>query len=256
MRDLQALKDSDKNPTSFHGPINSISSTTLISMILDKLSGWKHEPRFVLFDIDGTVLQNFPRQLAILRQILIPTFPSLQNNAQVDTMFASSSHSYSIIPELKKYFTSSYQFSAMKKEFASHFLSNRFLHYDTFFPGVKQFFHFLLQNQINIKFITGRPEIMKEGTIKSLQTILPVEFDFHTSLVLKPSPEIDDFDYKERFIHANISDFSSQMLAYIDNEAPMCQIVKNILPESIVIHVNSSQAGSELFSGYTLDSWV
>jgi hypothetical protein len=229
---------------------------------MGKLQGWEQTSQsklkpFVLFDIDGTVLQNSPRQLEILRQILIPSFASLQNNAQVDALLTSTFHKYSILSELHKHLPFSHQFVAIKEEFITHFLSNRFLHHDTFNPGVKHFIRSLIQNQINIKFITGRPEnLMKEGTIQSLKSILPADFNFNASLYMKPSPEIDDFEFKEHFLSTNISDFTSQMLAYIDNEAPICHFVEKKFPGSIITHFDSPQTSSMTFSGYILDSWA
>ncbi|MHA1745507.1 MAG: HAD family hydrolase [Promethearchaeota archaeon] len=242
--------------------MTTISSTTLLHLILDKLQGWEQTSQsklkpFVLFDIDGTVLQNSPRQLEILRQILIPTFASLQNKAQVDALLTSPFHKYSILSELHKHLPFSHESVTIKEEFNTHFLSNRFLHHDIFLPGVKQFIHSLLQNRINIRFITGRPELfMKEGTVQSLKSILPGDFDFHAFLYMKPSPEIKDFEFKEHFLSTNIFDFSSQMLAYIDNETPICHFVKKSFPNSIIAHFDSPQTSSETFFGYTLDSWT
>ena len=265
MQDMKATTGADKNIISLMN--NYVESSDVLEKIVHKISYLQDKNTrkptqkrkgMIIFDIDGTILDNFPRQVAILIN-LFSEMPEIKeiylNEGYLRQLLPNP---YSLLKHIIEKSGNTQIIRELQPKFLKFFLSNEYLENDILISGFSTFFKQLLLNtpeDIEITFLTGRPEQeMREGTITSLNLL---GIDFNTKkfqLIMKPKIEMEDYDFKVQVLSALKTD-QIQVLAFFDNEPNNCILAKKFFPNALVVQYLSSQAGNEIFHGPIISTW-
>lgn len=209
---------------------------------------------YLIMDLDGTILNNWPRQIQILLEEILPNYPHLQKSEILSSLTREQS-TYSILPYLEPFCNSSEEYKQVKQKFLDNFLSNKFLDQDRLFPGVNSFIEWLWSKKIHIIFLTGRPKSrMQESTQMFLFNNIPLLKRIPFTLSMK-NEDISDFDHKQAFLEQMRIDPNNNLVAFIDNESEMCSLASIHFPDCLVVHFRSFQSNAYQYSGYKLQSW-
>ena len=122
---------------------------------------------FAIFDVDGTLLNPFPRQLAIYEEILKPRF-----HLPAAHLLDLREKPYFIgdcIPEL---YENEERYTKSTQVFVEHFLSTEFLDRDQPYPGSISFVEAVRALGLGVIYLTSRhlngPSAMADKTIEQL----------------------------------------------------------------------------------------
>jgi hypothetical protein len=171
----------------------------------------------VAFDLDSTVFDNRPRQARIVRE-----FGAERNIAALQKC-------------LPHHFTSGWDLEAaaistglsaaeamhiykdLKNFWAARFFTSAYCEDDVEIVGAPRFVHALLHTHVQVVYLTGRHEEMRDGTVKCLARVgLPVPQTQGVQLFMKPTQREDDDAYKKA-MHVKLGTMG-EVLAAFDNE--------------------------------------
>ncbi len=216
-----------------------------------------HKTRLtVLLDLDGTLIDTFPRQLAILRDQLMPRFPNLPWPQIKRELQNQKQPPYSILGIIQGYIDDSAVSDEIQQTFLKYFLSDCYLHHDGLIPKAKEFVTMLHNLGVGIVFLTGRPEPeMRQGTVQMIQQLgLHVKLDT-PELVMKPNFEENDLTFKVKYMQQQLSKHKKHRYIFIDNEGSTCNKIKLLFPNVFVWHYLSTQSNNDMFNGPKLIRW-
>jgi len=237
-----------------------ISASDLLQTLqtnITKIPGWnrKNPMPFAILDIDGTILDPFPRHLAVYETILQPQFdlpPIHELDIRSKPYFLGD-----LIPKLKDD-TSTYQQAV--EVFLEHFLSPEFLHLDQPYPGAISFLTEIRKMGVGILYLTSRhlygPRSMVDKTIETMGDLgFPIGPSMEVLFAFKPNIEDDDFEFKRKFAQKFRANKFQSCIFFVDNEMKTCQIFQEEFPQCYVARFDSAQSQDFPFSGPTLTSW-
>lgn len=196
----------------------------LLRRILDRARPSGSSAKVVVFDLDGTLLDNRPRTCAILRE-LSREWASLHP--------AESALLAKIGPEQLEYLVSD---SLTKLEFSparvteacaywkAHFFADDHIRFDQPLPGAVEFTRACYESGAIIAYFTGRdlPQ-MSVGSWKSLRDLgFPIGVP-GAELVLKPAFEMPDADFKREY-GPRLARLG-EVVAVFDNEPGNCNVI-------------------------------
>ncbi len=237
--------------------MNLISPEGIIQEIIPKIPGLKkkHVMPFAIFDIDGTILDPFPRQLAVYEEILSPKFnlpPVHELDVRSKPYFIGD-----LLPELKK---DSGKYKQVVEEFLEHFLSPQYLHLDLAYPGATAFVAELRKLGLGIIYLTSRhlngKNSMADDTIQTMCDLgFPIGPSTEVLFGFKTKISDDDFEFKRKFAQKFAANKFQDCLFFIDNETKMCQIFREELPQALIVRFESAQSQDLPFEGLTITSW-
>ncbi|WP_371806650.1 HAD family hydrolase [Candidatus Lokiarchaeum ossiferum] len=246
---------SDKNPllNILYSRINT--SDQLLQFIKKKIRSRSKQITMIL-DLDGTLIDNFPRQMVILQQHLQPHFPHLPW-VQITQKINQNKHClYSIMEVISEFVADKITFEEINAQFLKSFLSEQYLHHDQIIPGAKKFLQQLYRLNVEIIFLTGRPAfLMTKGTLKTLQKIIPPFERFTGKLIMKPNEDDADHKFKIEVMDEILSDHKNSYILYVDNEGSICNQISQEFTEILVWHYLSTQSNNEEFNGRKLTRW-
>ncbi len=210
----------------------------------------------VLLDLDGTLIDTFPRQLVILHDQLMPRFPNLPWPQIKQELQNQKQPIYSILEIIQRYIDDSAVYDEIQQAFLEQFLSERYLHHDRLIPRAKEFVTMLHNMGVDIVFLTGRPESeMKNGTVKKIQQ-LGLNVKLHTpELVMKPNFEDNDLKFKVKYMQQKLSKHKKHRFIFVDNEGSTCNKIKLLFPNVFVWHYLFTQSNNDMFNGAKLIRW-
>jgi hypothetical protein len=230
-----------------------LDATRLLGMIASKIN--PHKENIVIFDLDGCIINNLPRQYEIVQQkLLYCNFPTIAESAKFEFQ-----KYYNILNAINIDIS---QHEDAKKLFLSHFLQNDFLKYDIPIPGASNFVKKMMNLPINITYLTGRHhqdenDTMGPGTLNWLKKyeFLSVLDQNKTKLSLKPNKDISDLDWKRRYISELNEDDQTNIIAFVDNESSTLNSCQKLLPNTLFVKFNGAQTDSTFYQGFLLSSW-
>ena len=124
------------------------------------------------------------------------------------------------------------------------FFSNTYLEFDKPYDGAPEFVSELHKAGAAIYYLTGRDvPRMLDGTIKSLKANgFPLNDD-HSGLILKPTTEISDHDFKAEFFKS-LDDKSGETW-FFENEPKNIHLVEKITPHIKIVFVATVHSGKD-----------
>jgi hypothetical protein len=219
--------------------ISSSAQSTLYKHIVDSCRSEGATHKSVVFDLDGTLLDNRPRTLVIFRELAelwqsrAPVHAKRLAHATVDELAYLSKDSLTKLgveePELAKEAEAFWQ---------ARFFTDAYLKYDRALPGAVDFVKACFDRGANLVYFTGRdlPK-MALGSFESLRDCgFPIGVS-GTSLVLKPTFEMPDEVYKRTFGPQLVR--SGPVVASFDNEPGNCNTLHAQYPNAQAVFLDT-----------------
>jgi hypothetical protein len=185
-------------------------------------------PFAVIFDIDSTVMNTEPRNLAILREL-----------AEINPEFAPSYDrihregvGWNIVEALERVGLEDKTLLAQAREFwHARFFTDDYVFHDTPYPGAVACINQLILNGFSILFVTGRDAPgMRRGTLQhfadhGIQEGSRVRFFF------KPSFKMADSEFKRKFCREAADRYT--ITATIENEPRNANMFARAFPDAL-----------------------
>ena len=189
----------------------------------------KPEPTpVVTFDLDSTVFDNRPRQLAILS-----AFAKAKGLTGAETVDFTEIDGWRVTEWITRLGGSAGREAELKTEFKSfwrdRFFTSEHCLFDHPLPGAGAFVQEVERAGAIIVYLTGRHEAMREGTIQSLRG---GGFPAGT-LVMKPTFDMTDTQWKEIAV-AKIREMG-EVVACFDNETTHVNRLWAAFPNAYVV---------------------
>lgn len=187
--------------------------------------GRARAPR-VLFDLDGTLLDNRPRSSAIFRKLALEWQERFPEHARRLHATEASQLVFSLRENLSRAGIIERAELGLAIEFwREHFFRDDFLHHDVPVPGARDYARACYDAGATLVYFTGRDlQNMALGTVRSLRDHgFPIGVP-GVELVLKPEAELDDFTYKRLTLEKLAR--GGEVVAGFDNEPENCNLFK------------------------------
>jgi beta-phosphoglucomutase-like phosphatase (HAD superfamily) len=198
-----------------------------------------HSTPVVVFDLDGTIMDNRPRTVAILRDFAAmcrDRDPELAESLQkartvdlsyllTDSLEALGAHRTSLVAEMQAFWR-------------DRFFADRHLVHDVAVPGSVEFVRACYDAGALLVYLTGRDlPLMGTGTFQSLRDLgFPIGIA-GTELVLKPDAAMPDEAFKR--LAAPTLARVGHVIAAFDNEPANCNVMLAHYPDAHVVFVDT-----------------
>ncbi len=198
-----------------------------------------HRTPVVVFDLDGTLLDNRPRTLAILREYAAvcedrdPEVASRLRHARIhdldylltDSLARLGVHRADVVAELQTFWR-------------ERFFADGYLGHDVPLPGAIAYVRACHDAGALVVYLTGRDlPLMGVGTLASLRDLgFPIAIPA-TELVLKPDASLPDEAFK-RLTAPELARVGHVVAAF-DNEPANCNVVLAHYPDAHVVYVDT-----------------
>lgn len=217
--------------------------SALLREVLE-LSRTKHVegPPVIVFDLDGTLMDNRPRVVRIFRE-LAEVWAAAQPGASAKVRAATDDDiTYGVVENLKHLGVADEALHAEAFGFwKDRFFRDEYLRYDVAWPGAVSFVRGCYEAGASIVYLTGRDlPAMALGTFASLRDLgFPIGV-VNTSLVLKPDFDTPDVTFKRGVAPA----FGKvgRVIAAFDNEPGNNNLFLEFHPHARSILVDSHHA--------------
>ena len=198
-----------------------------------------HTTPVVVFDLDGTLMDNRPRTVAILREFATrcrDVDPALALRLEAarphdleyllaDSLERLGAHRTELIDEMHAFWR-------------ERFFAGSHLPHDVALPGAVEFVRACYDAGAILVYLTGRDlPLMGEGTFASLRDLgFPIGVAA-TELVLKPDATMPDVDFK-RLTAPDLARVG-HVIAAFDNEPANCNVMLAHYPDAHVVFVDT-----------------
>lgn len=196
----------------------------------------------VVFDLDGTLLDNRPRVVAILHELAESWRKAHPAEAAKLACARDEDIGYGIVDNLKHLGVESPELHAVGQRFwFERFFVDGYLHHDVALAGAVSFARRCYDAGASLMYLTGRdlPK-MALGTLASLRDCgFPIGV-VGTSLVTKPTFEMPDEHFK-REVAAGLERVGP-VLAVFDNEPGNCNALLEAHPACVSVLLDTQHA--------------
>ncbi|MEZ7890295.1 MAG: HAD family hydrolase [Candidatus Wallbacteria bacterium] len=194
----------------------------------------------VVFDLDSTLLNNAPRNRAIIEE-----FAKGEGSKEVDFVKAVAGMkdeqiAYSLDDTLKNIgITDKKVLKELKNYWYDRFFTDKYVVLDTAYEGAADYVKKLHSKGIKVVYLTGRdtPD-MEKGTIKSLTDCGFPYGDTNAVLLTKPVKQMKDDEYKKT-ASADILKMG-KVIASFDNEPKNVNLFKEVFPGALVVFIETN----------------
>lgn len=202
----------------------------------------KQERPMVVFDLEGTLLDNRSRILQILKEFSL--------DKQYVTPAAAAQLQALTLPMVKYRLpetlaavgiTDPAVINNAAAFWAERFFTDEYLKYDTPVPGAVDFVRSLYSSGARIVYVTGRDQRRQLlGTVKSLRDNgFPIGIQ-STELIMKPAVEMQDAVFKQNI--TNYLRHFGTIVASFDSENANANVYRRAFPKATVLLFETVQA--------------
>lgn len=223
-----------RSPARFHDP-------TVLRRVLDQASA----PRsVVVFDLDSTVLDNRPRQSAILRE-----FGAQRGILGLDAMRPEHWRSWSLQDAMARAGLNDATIEACaedaKQFWRERFFTSEYCALDQAIAGAADYCRAAVKIGAVLAYCTGRHEAMRAGTVLSLAALsFPLPGRDKVHLVMKPNLDQSDDEWK-RTAFARLDQLGSVCAAF-DNEPMHINQYRQQYPDAHCVHLDTDHSGRDV----------
>lgn len=200
----------------------------------------------VVFDLDSTLLDNRGRNAKIMQE-----FGELHNEPILTTAKAEHWQDWNAskamtamglpAPDVEKLIDAYTTFWEEK------FFTSQYCQYDSEVQGAADYVKQLQHSGAIIRYLTGRHEEMRAGTLGSLSVLgfpVPGSESDDAVLIMKPEQSIPDDTYKKNVMNQLIKKFD--VLAAFDNEPFHINTYREAYPKAVCVHLNTDHSGRSI----------
>jgi phosphoglycolate phosphatase-like HAD superfamily hydrolase len=224
--------------------------TELLRGIVDRCARLAREPKqsaprpLVVFDLDGTLMDNRPRTCVILHQIAErwrseePALASRLAAVTPNDLHYHFKQSLALLGVTRADLADE-AFAFWKLRF----FSDESLRHDIEVPGAAAFVRACYESGASVLYLTGRDlPLMGMGTFASLRDLgFPIGV-CGSELVLKPDPAMPDAAFKRA--EAPELGRVGQVVAAFDNEPENCNVIAGEYPEATSVLIDTQHMGN------------
>jgi len=194
--------------------------------------GHRH-PWVALFDIDSTLMDTGPRNVAILSA----AFDDIPDLARWRPLWDGTAVSWNVLEPLRRLGVDDEVLSQVREFWQQRFFTDEWLVHDRPYPGAAPFLHGLKAQGFLLAYLTGRhTHGMEAGTRKSfVDHGLPGGPD--EVFFFKPTFEMDDRDFKEAAC-AEVASLGTVVVS-VDNEPANVNLFRQVFPDALVVWLDT-----------------
>jgi hypothetical protein len=214
----------------------------LLNSILERAANRSGRPPVVVFDLDGTLMDNRPRVVAILHELAEEWRRKHPEAAELVARASPEHIVYGFQDNLRKLGVLDEALHSFGFEFwKARFFNDPHIRHDVEVPGARDYARACHEAGATVVYLTGRdlPK-MALGSFASLRDLgFPIGV-IGTELVVKPAFEIPDTDFKRNVAPA-LSRIG-RVIAAFDNEAANCNLFLDFHPECASVFLDTQCA--------------
>lgn len=212
--------------------VNAEAAALLGSILAD---AGKSNRNIVVFDLDSTLLDNRPRQALILRE-----YGTDNDLAALASAHGDHWHGWDARIAMTNGGLTEAQveehFEGFRDYWRDRFFTSKYCAVDVPIAGAAHYVQAVAKTGAVIAYVTGRHEAMREGTIESFGPGgFPTQDDDRVHLLMKPTLEEHDDDYKDRTYGALRA--IGSVVAAFDNEPTHINGYKTAFPQAQSVHM-------------------
>lgn len=212
----------------------------LLSRIVERSKAAKGKPvPVVVFDLDGTLMDNRPRTAIILQELAEELRREAHVAAEIIAKATPDNLAYLLTESLKTLGVDAPDLTRRAEEFwKKRFFTDDYLKHDIAVPGSVELARACYAAGATLVYFTGRDlPFMSLGSFQSLRDLgFPIGV-VGTELVLKPDAKIPDEAYK-RAEGPNMARIG-EVIAAFDNEPGNCNAFQEMCPGADVVFVDT-----------------
>lgn len=220
--------------------ISSAEQHALFTRIVARCRAATGEPApVVVFDLDGTLMDNRPRTAVILQELAAELQREAHSAAEVLAAARVESLAYLLSDTLGRLGVEHPEVVARAEAYwRTRFFSDEYLKHDVAVPGSVELARACYEAGATVVYFTGRDlPLMSLGSFQSLRDLgFPIGL-VGTELVCKPDAKIPDETFK-REVGPRIARVG-RVVAAFDNEPGNCNAFLEMCPEADVVFVDT-----------------
>ncbi len=237
--ELGELKNAMTDPITGALPLSDSAARELLRAVLAQVR--TQERSIAVFDLDSTLLDNGPRQAAILREYgeevgleeLKRSCAEHWVSWDVGEAMANAGLAAELVAVHREPF---------KAYWRERFFTSEYCVIDEMVPGACHFVQAVRDTGGKVFYVTGRHEEMRAGSATCLERLgFPVPNNGDVQLLMKPTLEEDDDVYKLR-TYAVLGEHGAVVAAF-DNEPTHINGYREAFPNAYSIHLATDHSG-------------
>lgn len=213
--------------------ISASEQKALYSRIVERSRAKKGEPvPVVVFDLDGTLMDNRPRTAMILQELAAELRKEAHTDAEVFAAAKAENIAYMLKETIKVLGVEHPDLVSRADAFwRERFFTDAYLKHDVAIPGAVEFAKACYANGATLVYFTGRDlPLMSLGSFQSLRDLgFPIGV-VGTELVCKPDAKIPDEHFKKEE-GPKIARIG-KVIATFDNEPGNCNAFQAMFPDA------------------------
>jgi len=196
----------------------------------------------VIFDLDSTLFDNRPRQVRILREFgQAKGIASLAANEVRHWASGWDMRGAMVnagLPEAD----ADALLSEARTFWRERFFTSEYCRIDAEIAGAGAYLRALAATQVQIAYVTGRHEPMREGSVEALGNFdMPLPDGGQVRLLMKPTLDETDDDFKVQVV-AQVRALG-EVIAAFDNEPTHVNGYRVSFPEALSVHLATDHSG-------------
>jgi beta-phosphoglucomutase-like phosphatase (HAD superfamily) len=181
-----------------------------------------------VFDLDGCLFDNRPRQIRILRELA-----SREDLPELYRVEAHHFRDWSLAHTLENAGVDRSLAERARGEWERRFFTSAYVRHDHAMPGAAALVRACYARGMRVVYLTGRDDSMRPGTAEALR-----RFGFPPApLATKPSADEDDVAFKTRAL-----DGMDRVDLYVDNEPANVNVARARHPGALVVFFESDHS--------------
>lgn len=237
--ELGELRTAMTDPQTGALPLSETAASELLREILTTVKA--DDQSIIVFDLDSTLLNNGPRQSAILAEYgkevkiveLQNSKPEHWQSWDVGEAMANSGLDAARLEEHQEPF---------KDYWRERFFTSEYCKLDEMIDGAADFVQAVRDADGKVYYVTGRHEEMRAGTVECLQRLgFPVPDERDVCLIMKPTMQENDDAYKLR-TYGELAAHGLVVAAF-DNEPTHINGYHEAFPSAYSVHLATDHSG-------------
>jgi hypothetical protein len=201
-------------------------------VLLDRIAATAVLGSVGVFDLDGCLFDNRPRQIRILRELA-----SSEDLPELYRVEAHHFRDWSLAHTFANAGVPQHLVPRAQAEWARRFFTTECVRHDHAMPGAAALVRGCYGSGMRVVYLTGRDDSMRPGTEDALECFGFPYRDTAAELVTKPRSDIDDVAFKTHAL-----EHLGPVHLYIDNEPANANVAHARHPNALVVFFESDHS--------------